>query len=226
MKKPENAALKRQLDSGGLLPQSVIWELLQERLRAVPDSASAALIDGFPRTLDQAKMLDTLCSVSIAVQVILKDEHILAKIDGRLTCPSCKRGFNTVHVHDENNQVFMPPILPKNLVAPAAAGLTGFGTQVNLFPEQELYCDCDCGTLLERRPDDAVEVAAARLRNHHEQAGPVLDYYARQGKLLQYFVQHGVQDMDTLAERIRLHLEQAERKGYLIRPLQSQSRTS
>eukprot|EP00930_Biecheleria_cincta_P041043 TRINITY_DN28117_c0_g1_i1.p1 TRINITY_DN28117_c0_g1~~TRINITY_DN28117_c0_g1_i1.p1 ORF type:complete len:299 (-),score=43.74 TRINITY_DN28117_c0_g1_i1:121-1017(-) len=205
MQEPGNAALKRQLDSGGLLPQGVILKLLQERLRAVPPSASAALIDGFPRTLDQAKMLDTLCSVSIAVQIILKDEHILAKIDGRLACQSCKRGFNTVLVHDEQDQVFMPPILPKNMVSPAAAISSGSGTQVNLFPGQNLFCDC--GAQLERRPDDAVGIAKARLERHHAETGAVLDHYARQGKLLQHFVQYGVQDMDTLAERIRRHLE-------------------
>ncbi|CAE8720812.1 unnamed protein product, partial [Polarella glacialis] len=197
LQKPENAALRQMMNSGQLLPNSVIFQLLKQRLEQVPDTASAVLLDGFPRTVEQAEMLEAIRPVSLALQIVLKDRHILDKIAGRRSCGSCRRGFNVVDIHDDEDGVFMPPILP----AAAAPGSA-------LDRSQGQHLRCDCGGNLVKRADDLTEVAAERLRLHHAEAGPLISYYAAQGVLMQHRVRRGVGDMDELSTRLRQRLDE------------------
>lgn len=174
-----DASLRKLMDDGQLLPDSMIFKLLIERLGDVPQKASGVLLDGFPRTLAQAEMLKQILPVQLALEIQLNDKHILAKTLGRRTCSDCGAGYNVADVHDDVEQVYMPKIL-------SASG-----------PDR-----CQCGGCLVQRKDDAPHVAQARLDAHHRSFDPILAVYRAQGLLLQHRVKYGVGDMDELYQRI------------------------
>mmetsp|Transcript_57865 Transcript_57865/g.130469 ORF Transcript_57865/g.130469 Transcript_57865/m.130469 type:complete len:283 (-) Transcript_57865:82-930(-) len=193
---PSRADLRSMLEAGQLLPDTVVAALLAERLAEVPATTSAVLLDGFPRTLSQAQLLEEHLPVALALSVALQDKHILSKIAGRRVCDSCGRTFNVADVQDEENGVFMPPILPRS-AGPAAC-------PVSAAPGHELRCDC--GGQLSLRTDDGPKVAEARLARHHAEAGPVIEFFRSRGKLIEHKVHKGVADMGALSIRIQGYL--------------------
>lgn len=197
LKEPHFRAM---MNAGQLLPDHAIIPLLLERLREVPASASGVLLDGFPRTIGQAKLFEKVLRVSIALDIQLKDEHIMAKTAGRRACNSCGAGYNVADVCDHENGVFMPPILPVAAAAMAAKASAAGGSL------DDAKLQCDCGGLLSARTDDRPEVVADRLVAHHQGFSPILQYYKERGLLLQHRVHYGVKDMDGLELQIREHL--------------------
>eukprot|EP00929_Paragymnodinium_shiwhaense_P015998 TRINITY_DN124108_c0_g1_i1.p1 TRINITY_DN124108_c0_g1~~TRINITY_DN124108_c0_g1_i1.p1 ORF type:complete len:276 (+),score=60.94 TRINITY_DN124108_c0_g1_i1:55-828(+) len=190
---PGHEELRRHSDAGRLLPDTLAMELLTNRLRSIgSETVSAVLLDGFPRTAAQAQLLQEFAPPSIAVNVILNDKHILKKIEGRRLCGSCGASYNLADVADVQDNVFMPARPPK---APAAT------------PSEEPRCDC--GGVLERRVDDALDIARERLRGHHAEANGVIEFYRHRGALLDYRVHRGVDDMDWLRADIRSFLAKA-----------------
>lgn len=178
-------SLRRLMEAGTLLPDEAIVPLFLERLKAVPASAFGVLLDGFPRTLKQAELLETLRVVDLALEIQIKDEHIMAKTAGRRKCANCGAGYNIADVCDHVDRVFMPPILP------ASASSSNFDTM-----------RCTCGGSLHPRIDDAPSVVAARLKSHHSHFDPIIDWYRDRNVLMSYRVHQGVGDMDELSERI------------------------
>lgn len=188
--------------------QERLQECLQER-RALGDlpftdfgpfgpSRSAVvrgvLLDGFPRTLEQAELLQQeLQPATIALRIHLSDKHILAKIDGRRVCQQCWRGYNVVDVSDHEEGVFMPPLLPEGVASSPA-----------LRTASELRCSCGGSAM--RRGDDAPHVAQGRLQRHHATEGPVAGFFARQGVLLEHRVRRGIEDIEDLVSRIQAAL--------------------
>mmetsp|Transcript_136883 Transcript_136883/g.437932 ORF Transcript_136883/g.437932 Transcript_136883/m.437932 type:complete len:258 (-) Transcript_136883:89-862(-) len=205
-KEPGHEELRRLMDAGELLPDSMIVVLLRERLNSLAGTSTAAgvtavLLDGFPRSLPQAQLLhEDLQPVSLAIRIHLSDKHILAKIAGRHVCEKCGRGYNTVDVKDPEEGVYMPPMLPKASPSPSSSSAL----------------ICDCGGALVRRGDDGQEVAELRLKKHHSSEGPVAEFFRRRGVLLEHNVRRGVEDLDDLAVRIRAFLKErssAEQHG-------------
>lgn len=176
----KDPALRGLMEAGQLLPDDEIIPLLLERLKAVPASASGVLLDGFPRTVQQATYLENLLPVSLALEIKLKDKHIMQKTAGRRICSRCGAGYNIADVHDVEDQVYMPPMLP------AAASSSS----------------CNCGGPLVSRADDVADVVAARLAVHHKSFAPIIQLYKEQNLLLEYRVHYGVGDMDKLFDNI------------------------
>lgn len=203
---PKHADLKKLIDAGQLLPDEAIIELLSERLQpSAPEGKTpAAILDGFPRSVAQAKLLG---KVSLALVFELGDKHILAKIGGRCVCSACKKTYNVCDIADDEDGVYLPPILPRNADAAAAMGASA----------EQLACD-NCGNRLSRRSDDAVEVAAERLRLHHAREGEIVDFYRRSDVLLEHKVRHGVADMPALEARIRAFLQSAAHNAGSTQP--------
>ena len=137
------------MDSGGLVPDEVIVEMMAGAISKSPQSGF--VLDGFPRTVEQAVGLDKLLAltgkkIDVVVNLKIADEEVAARMTGRRSCPECGAVY---HIE-------------------------------NLKPKVEGKCDKD-GTELIQRPDDNLEVVQSRLKTYHEQTEPVVDYYKNNG---------------------------------------------
>jgi adenylate kinase len=137
------------MDSGELVPDEIVIEMMAEAIEKAPDAGF--ILDGFPRTVNQAVELDKALAASRQkIDVVLNlevDERIVeSRITGRRSCPKCGAVY---HIK-------------------------------NLKPKKEGLCDND-GTELVQRPDDSLEVVANRLENYHRQTEPLVDYYKNNG---------------------------------------------
>ena len=144
---------KRYMDQGALVPDHVTIGIVKDRL-SESDCKSGFLLDGFPRTVDQAKALDeiltSLDSKIDYVIIIDVDLDILKeRLTGRRICRSCGATYH---------MIFNPP---------AVAGT----------------CD-KCGGELYQRKDDNEETVGNRLDVYVSQTKPLLDYYSLAGNLV------------------------------------------
>ncbi len=141
---------KRYMDAGDLVPDDLIVAMAGERLQE-EDAQDGFILDGFPRTIEQAKALDKQLSdlgrrVTTALLIDVPDEEVVRRLSGRRVC--VKAGHN-YHIE-------LDP------------------------PKREGVCDQD-GSRLFQRDDDQPEVIENRLRVYHEQTEPLVDYYDEQG---------------------------------------------
>ena len=133
------------MDSGALVPDEIIVEMMAGAINNAPDSGF--VLDGFPRTVNQAVELDKsldLASQKIDVIINLEvdDKAVVRRITDRRSCPQCGEVY---HIE-------------------------------NLKPKVEWICDND-GAELTQREDDTAEVVENRLKNYHLQTKPVIDHY-------------------------------------------------
>lgn len=142
---------KAYMDQGLLVPDEITNAMVKDYLEHLDDPKSGYLLDGYPRTLDQAKAFDALSKNSkLAVDVVLAMEipfAVLAeRISGRRLCQSCGAIY---HIHANPSQ-------------------------------KEGVCD-RCGSALYQRKDDTVESLQVRLAEYTGQTQPVLDFYEAKG---------------------------------------------
>ena len=145
--------VKPYLDSGKLVPDDLTCSLVVDRL-SQPDCRDGAILDGFPRTLGQARWLDRNLNargrpVRRVIHLVVSDGEVLRRLTGRLTCSICQAPY-----HRET----MPP--------------RTFG-----------ICD-RCGGELVQRSDDTERAVQTRLRVYRAQTEPVLAYYRTAGILV------------------------------------------
>jgi adenylate kinase len=141
---------KEYMDAGELVPDDLIVAMAAERLQQ-DDAQDGFILDGFPRTIEQAKALDRQLAelgrrVTAALLIDVADEEVVRRLSGRRVC--VKAGHN-YHVE------FDPP-------------------------KREGVCDQD-GSRLIQRDDDKPDVIRNRLRVYHEQTEPLIDFYDEQG---------------------------------------------
>ena len=139
-------AAKSIMSSGGLVGDDLVNRMLAQRV-SLPDCEHGFLLDGYPRTVDQAEYLDrVLAQQNLQSPIILHLDVPMDALVGRLTsrrqCPTCKRIYNLLH---------QPP---------KKAGI----------------CDDD-GTPLITRKDDSEDVVTERIRTYDDVTRPVLAYY-------------------------------------------------
>ena len=149
---PLGVEAKRYIDKGMLVPDSVTINLVRERL-AKNDSKKGFLLDGFPRTLEQAYALkEILKELNIKLDAVINiDVDLDALVDriiGRRVCPKCGASF-----HIKNQP-----------------------------PKKDGICD-ECGTALVQRKDDTKETVVTRLNVYTSQTKPLLSYYEAEGLL-------------------------------------------
>jgi len=142
------------LDRGELVPDETMVSLVRERLLK-PDAQTGAILDGFPRTVEQARALNRMLSelgrsVDRVLYLRIPGEVVLDRIAGRYICSKCGA---TYHV---------------NSSPPKIAG----------------RCDRCNGTLIQR-PDDRRDVAQHRLVVYEAQTAPVVSFYRQEGKLIE-----------------------------------------
>jgi adenylate kinase len=141
---------KRYMDAGDLVPDDLIVKMAAERLDE-SDAQDGFILDGFPRTIEQAKALDRQLSemrrrITAAILIDVPDDELVRRISGRRVC--AKNGHN-YHVE------FDPP-------------------------KHDEVCDQD-GSRLIQRDDDKPDVVRNRLHVYHEQTEPLVEYYDEQG---------------------------------------------
>ena len=141
---------KRYMDDGELGPDDLIVAMAAERL-GQEDAQDGFILDGFPRTLDQAHALDDELArmgrrVTAALLIDVPDEEVIRRLSGRRMCVKSGHSY---HVE------FDPP-------------------------KHEDVCDQD-GSRLVQRDDDKPEGIENRLRVYHEKTKPLVDYYDKAG---------------------------------------------
>jgi len=146
--------LKACLDAGQLVPDELVAAIIVDRLRE-PDCLRGYILDGFPRTIGQAEMLEGLTGrlgngLDAAVLVGAPDEVLVERTAGRRICPTCGRSY---HLD------FAPP-------------------------RTRGECDVD-GSALEHRADDEPEAVRARLRVYADRTEPLLGFYRSRGILVE-----------------------------------------
>ena len=143
---------KEYMDKGLLVPDELTVRLLLDRV-AQDDCKNGYVLDGFPRTIPQAEVLDEKLSelgerVDYAINVDVPDENIVNRMSGRRACLNCGA---TYHI-------------------------------VSIPPKKEGICDV-CGSELVLRDDDRPETVQNRLKVYHEQTQPLIDFYEKKGVL-------------------------------------------
>lgn len=144
---------KSYMDKGLLVPDELVVSIVKDRL-SKEDCKDGFLLDGFPRTVEQAEALDSeLLKMGIKLDKVVNieaDEDVLIqRVTGRRICKECGA---TYHIK-------------------------------NMPPKVEGVCDIDGGTLYQR-DDDKVETVKTRIQVYLQQTQPLIDYYKNKGLLL------------------------------------------
>jgi adenylate kinase len=165
---------KSYMEKGQLVPDEITVKMVLGRISAT-DCAKGVILDGFPRTLGQARALDKALaaegkSVDEVLYIKVSIKELLRRISGRWLCRNCQTPYNIVE-------------LP-----PKVAG----------------KCD-RCGGELYQRADDAEETASKRLHVYFAQTAPLIKYYTEAGKLVEIDGERSVEKVGSdLIAAIRL----------------------
>lgn len=143
---------KSYMDQGLLVPDELTVKILLDRV-AKEDCMNGYVLDGFPRTIPQAEVLEKALAelgdnIDYAIDVDVPDENIVNRMSGRRACTECGATYHIVHIR----------------------------------PKTEGVCD-KCGKELVLRDDDKPETVGRRLSVYHEQTQPLIDFYSKKGIL-------------------------------------------
>ena len=97
---PTGLEAKKYMDAGQLVPDSVVVAMVKERL-AMSDCANGYLLDGFPRTVDQAQALEEFATPDAVIDIEVPDEMLLERLTGRRVCGKCNGTFHISKLADE-----------------------------------------------------------------------------------------------------------------------------
>lgn len=143
---------KKFMNQGLLVPDELTVKILLDRV-AQEDCKNGYVLDGFPRTIPQAEVLEKALlelndKIDYAIDVDVPDENIINRMSGRRACLACGATYHIVHVP----------------------------------PKSDGICD-RCGKELVLRDDDKPETVTNRLAVYHEQTQPLLAFYSRKNIL-------------------------------------------
>lgn len=145
--------VKSIMDSGRLVPDGIIVDMIADRI-GQPDCRNGFILDGFPRTLPQAKALDDMLAqrdlrLDHVIEVEVDEAALIDRLAGRFTCQQCGASY-----HERDNR-----------------------------PQVEGVCDQCGGCEFVCRADDRPETVKERLEVYHSQTAPILPYYRDRGTL-------------------------------------------
>ncbi|WP_136161903.1 adenylate kinase [Sphingomonas flavalba] len=148
---PVGLKAKAIMESGGLVSDAVVSELIGDKLDSLPPGAGA-IFDGYPRTAAQAESLDAILAdrgrrLNHVIELVVDEDALVDRIEGRFTCAKCGEGY-----HDRYKQ-------------PKVAGV----------------CDVCGATEFKRRPDDNAETVRTRLAEYRAKTAPILPIYEARG---------------------------------------------
>jgi adenylate kinase len=172
---PLGKMAKALVDQGTLVSDDLVNQMVAERLKQ-PDTARGFILDGFPRTLNQAMWLDAQLAAAtpslpvVAISIVVDYEHLLRRITGRRISPA-GRIYN----------IYSNP--------PAETGI----------------CDVD-GSHLVQRPDDSEAVFTERMKTFEAQTAPVIEHYRTQGRFAEINGDQSVDQVTTTIKAALKHL--------------------
>lgn len=152
----ENTPLGRKakefMERGELVPDEIVVGIVEQRLKE-SDCERGFILDGFPRTRQQAEELQTILAnigkaIHHVINIEVEDEELIRRLSGRRTCKDCGSMFHLV---------FAPP-------------------------KREGICD-RCGGPLYQREDDKEETIKIRLKEYKRQTAPLIEYYQQKKTL-------------------------------------------
>jgi len=151
---PLGKKAKEYMDRGDLVPDSLIMDMMGERLLE-PDCAKGFILDGFPRTIPQAEELEKLLqklhiTIDVAANMEIGKQVVLDRLTTRRTC--------------------------SNSACQAIYNVKTMPTKV------EGICD-KCGSPVIQRSDETEEAILNRLATYNKQTAPLIDYYQKKGML-------------------------------------------
>jgi len=91
---------KEYMDAGGLVPDAVVIAIVKERV-ADKDCANGFILDGFPRTVEQAKALAEFAKIDAVVNIHVDDEVLVKRLSGRRVCPVCGAPYHVDRLNGE-----------------------------------------------------------------------------------------------------------------------------
>ena len=144
---------KAIMEAGGLVSDDIVIGIISDRIDQ-PDCAKGFILDGFPRTLNQAAALDKLLkdkgkTLDTVIEMKVKDDVLVDRISGRFSCAKCGAGYHAT----------------------------------NKRPKVEGKCDACGSTEFSRRADDNAETVKNRLMAYYRETAPLIGYYFAKGKL-------------------------------------------
>ena len=144
---------KKFMDKGELVPDDVIVGMMEHRIKE-SDCSNGFILDGFPRTVEQAdalgRMLDkNNLDLNCALLIDVPEDVIIERLTGRRVCPNCGEVYHLKYNPPKNDNI----------------------------------CD-KCGTKLIQRDDDKKETVKNRLDVYNRSTAPLINYYERKGKLI------------------------------------------
>lgn len=153
---------KSYMDKGQLVPDEITVKMLLGRI-SDPDCAKGFILDGFPRTLEQAKALDRALAaqgkdIDKVLYIKVSNKELLRRLSGRWICRDCQAPYNIVEK------------------PPKVAG----------------KCD-RCGGELYQRADDTEKTARKRLDVYFAQTMSLIEYYTKAGKLMEVNGEQGIE---------------------------------
>ncbi len=145
--------VKEYLDKGALVPDELTIEIVKDRLLQ-DDCKNGFLLDGFPRTIEQANALDKVLGdmgqkLDYVVNIQVDSKLLVDRAVGRRICKDCGQTYHIIY-----NK-----------------------------PTKEGICD-KCGGELYQRKDDTEETVANRINVYQEQTKPLIEYYTKKGIIL------------------------------------------
>jgi adenylate kinase len=166
---PLGKQAKALVDQGTLVSDDLVNQMVADRL-SQPDTHRGYILDGFPRTLNQATWLDAQLAADsttlpvVAISIVVDYEQLLHRITGRRISPA-GRIYNTYS---------NPPAVPG-------------------------ICDVD-GSKLVQRPDDSEAVFTERMKTFETQTAPVIEHYRKQGRFEEIDGDHQVEQITATIE--------------------------
>ena len=144
--------IREIMERGELVPDELVNEVVKRRL-SEKDCENGFILDGYPRTVNQAIFLDEYLStagkrLTAAILFDVPEDVVVQRLTSRRVCPKCGRIYNLV----------------------------------SLPPQRDELCD-DCGVKLIQRDDDKEETVRHRYRVYLEKTKPVIDYYSKNSVL-------------------------------------------
>ena len=141
------------IEKGQLCPDDVTNEIVKKRL-IEPDCVKGFILDGFPRTIPQAKFLDELLPIigkrlEAVIDLEITDDEVIRRIVNRRSCPKCREGYNLI----------------------------------TKKPLRDGLCD-HCNVPLVQRDDDTEETVKKRLKVYYNETEPLIKYYTDSGFML------------------------------------------
>ncbi len=91
---------KEYMDKGQLVPDAVVIDIVKERLTK-EDCQKGYILDGFPRTVEQAQSLGTFAKIDAAINLDVPDEVLVARLSGRRVCPLCGAPYHVDRLNGE-----------------------------------------------------------------------------------------------------------------------------